>query len=131
MRFIFLPQLLSAFLSKLLPDRTKRLVVLSSLYALMCGTTSFDSRTINKLNQVMKLGNTDKALEFPMQLSSVIWRGIDGKVIIYPPTNLQSISEIIEGIMNKIPKCLMYSDRQSVLTDISKLFTERSNLLSN
>lgn len=79
----------------------------------------------------MNLSSADKALEFPMQLSSVIWRGVDGKTITYPNVNTYGIDEIILKIMDKIPQCLVYSDRQSILTDISKLFTERSNLIPN
>jgi hypothetical protein len=122
---------LSALLSKLLPDRTKRLVMLSSLYALVYGVTSFDSKMINKLNQIMNLSSADKALEFPMQLSSVIWRGVDGQTVTYSSLNAYGIDEIILKIMDKIPQCLVYSDRQSILTDISRLFTEGNNLIPN
>ena len=123
MRSISLSKFLSAILSKILPDRTKRLVLLSSLYALICGTTSFDSETINKLNKVMKLSNKDKAWEFPMQLSSVIWRNYEQQFAVYPFNNIQDTERVISSIIAKIPNCLRYSDDQSIIKDISRLFT--------
>lgn len=72
----------------------------------------------------MNLSSQDKALEFPMQLSSVIWRSYEGKAIIYPQSNTQSINDIVNSIMEKIPKCLLYSDKQNIFSDIAKLLKE-------
>jgi hypothetical protein len=59
-----------------------------------------------------------------MQLSSVIWRSYEGKVSIYPPNNTQSIEDVINSIMQRIPKCLLYSDKQNIVSDIAKLLKE-------
>lgn len=133
MSFTFLiKSLFSSILARILPERTKRLVLLSSLYALVSGTTSFDSLTIRKLNKIMCLSTEDKALEFPMQLSSVIWRGDARQSVIYPVSESQSDwDSFITRIVDKVPKCLFYSDRQNIFKDISKLLSERGNLVLN
>lgn len=120
--------LLSRILTKVLPDRTKRLVLLSSLYARMSGQTSFDSKTISKLNQIMMLSSKDSALEFPMQLSRVIWQRDRGTSVLYPLETQENEEQLVEQIFDKVPQCLLYSDKQAVSQDIAKLLSQRENL---
>lgn len=122
-------RIVTKVLAKVIPDRTKRLVMLSSLYASMCNKTNFNSNTISKLNKIMALSSDDKALEFPMQLSSAIWHGDQGKTILHDSNAQQlSVHDVIEKILNTMPQWLIYSDRESVSQDIAKLLANRSKL---
>jgi hypothetical protein len=80
----------------------------------------------------MNLSSQDKALEFPMQLSSVIWHSYEGKTVVYPSGSTQGIDDIIASIIERIPKCLLYSDKQNIFSDITKLLKEGTgNMIPN
>ncbi len=119
--------LTTKILTRALPDRTKRLVLLSSLYAWLCNTTQFDDKTINKLNKIMELSSQDSALKFPMQLSSVIWHGDGNSTQLYPAPQLDE-ETMINQILARVPKWLKYSDDRSVSQDIIKLLANRITL---
>lgn len=124
-----LSRVFTSVLTKVVPDHTKRLVMLSSLYARMCNKTSFDSNTISKLNKIMALGKRDNALQFPIQLSSVIWNADQGKTVLYPAPAIQ-VSEAVQvdQILEKVPSWLLYSDKENVSQDIALLLANRSKL---
>lgn len=122
-------RIMTKVLSKVIPDRTKRLVMLSSLYANLCNKTNFNSNTISKLNKIMALSSDDKALEFPMHISSAIWHGDHGRTILHDSSSQQlSVHDLIEKIISTMPQWLVYSDKEIVSQDIAKLLANRSKL---
>lgn len=121
--------LVSGVLSKVIPSRTKRLILLSSLYARLRNTTSFDSATIHKLNKALSLCKDDKAIQFPMHLTRAIWRGDRGNVILYPEPNIAELEILVRRVMQTIPSWLRY-DEVSMFKDLYKLFENRSMLAS-
>jgi hypothetical protein len=74
---VAIKEVLVDMLDKHLPRRTKRLLFLASFFASVKDEKepSFDDPALQKLNQLMRLSNTDSALKLPVHLSRVIWRG--------------------------------------------------------
>lgn len=121
----------SNLLTKNLPDRIKRLVFLASLLPRLCENQKFDKSVIHKLNQVMALSlSGDRALDLPIQLSKIIWRGDHGSTIVYPVREPE-----VEGVINRVlkttPAWLQYQDQVSMRADLSKLLHNRDMIVAS
>ena len=117
-----------------LPKRTKRLVFLASLTARLKGSSAFDDKTFNKLNQIMCLASSDSALKLPVQLSKVIWQGRTQFDIRNEAENIGAFStDCIARITNKalklMPDWLRYDDDLEIEKDIETLFHNSEILL--
>lgn len=116
-----------------MPDYTKRLVVLSTLAALLpSNKSSFDDGAMQKLNALMNLGADPKALAMPVHLTSLIWRG-DRHTEIIRCVNDQCMfdkpSEVAERIHNLVPEWLRYG-KDRTLVDVETLIRHRSQILA-
>lgn len=98
-----------------MPDRTKRLVTLASLWARITDAEKIDDHTLRKLNAVMVLSNSDQALRAPMELSQVIWHGKNSDEVINRArlkARLESnedLDVVAQEIEQALPSCLNYS----------------------
>lgn len=109
---------LAGLLMKHLPNRTKRLILFASLSARMCNTTRFDKTTLSKLNQVMLLGSDDNALNLPVQLSKVIWKGDTGVQVLCPEPQAIDPQAAIERVFQAIPSWLRYAQPETIRADL-------------
>ncbi len=116
-------------LTKVLPSRAKRMILLSSLFAQICSPKDqIDPRTIHSLNKLMALSHEDQALKFPMHLSKVIWRGDKNTITLYPSDDQLSIEQTIERLVSNIPSWLAYSSLDIIKEDIRQLFNHRAQI---
>lgn len=112
-------------LSRIIPDRTKRLILLASLTAWLSNKTGFDQKTCHKLNTMMQLCNDDNALEFPMRISKVIWKGDSGNIQLYPEHTHSDLDNTVTRLVDQVPCWLRYSDITSIRKDISHILENR------
>lgn len=124
---------ISALLGRILPTRTKRLILFASLSARFCGDKSkFNSTTLHKLNSVMALSSEDQALALPVHLSKVIWKTDAGNVMLYPTpqTDAAPAEDLVNSILNEIPSWLRYSNRKGMREDLVQLMKNQELIVS-
>ena len=119
-------------IGKVLPNNTKRIVLLSTLAANIVDIKYGDDEIIHKLNDLLLLCNDDNALKLPITLSKVIWKYDDtGELsnIYYRYNNSTFIVKgIVTKIISKIPKWLMYDNTDIVKIDIEELLNACNTL---
>lgn len=122
---------ISGLLSRLLPTRTKRLILFASLSARICDDkTKFNSATLHKLNSVMALSSEDQALALPVQLSKVIWKKDSGNVLLYPTKDAAAAEGVVDKIMSEIPGWLKYSNKKGMREDLQRLLSHQELITS-
>lgn len=124
---------ISKLLSRVLPTRTKRLILFASLSARFCDDKAkFDSATLHKLNSIMVLSSSDQALSLPMHLSKVIWKGDSGNTLLYPTKSDTEApgEDVINTILNEIPVWLRYSNKKGMREDLERLISHRNLIAS-
>lgn len=117
-----------------LPNRTKRLVFLASLCARLKETETFDNATLQKLNQVMALSNTESALKLPVQLSRAIWRGKSSYEIFNAdvqkePLEQRSIPQMAMRVLAAMPSWLRYESDAAIKKDVMHLLNNSPTVL--
>lgn len=125
---------LARFVSAKLPSRTKRLIVLASLAALLPSRQkSFDDNALRKLNDLMQLGHEPKALSLPVYLTHAIWRD-DKRTEIINVVNNQGLTSdpraAARQVMVLIPEWLRYDDADGIMDDVERLISLRSEILA-
>lgn len=123
-------------INKIIPDRTKRLVLLASLMAELVDLKSFNKETLQKLNAVMHLCTYIDAMKLPISLSNVIWHGktsyelFNTKDIVHADLNTAAIKTLSESIVDKVPTWLRYGDTSTIVKDIQELLRNRGMLVT-
>lgn len=126
---------ISLFIRRHLPDRTKRLIFISSLIANIKTDKEFDQKTLHKLNMVMQLASNESALKLPVQLSHAIWHGRDTfeKYNSAIPTDHKpektTIADINHRILEAMPPWLRYGDDAVIEKDLCLLFNNTQTVL--
>ena len=103
-----------------LSDKTKRMILLTSLYRLISNQPVMKKESLHKLNEVMKLSQEDDSLMFPAHLSSVIWRDGKAQKVICDSSGQCELA-LAEKIVDMIPNCLKYSTATQMLEGIKRL----------
>ena len=121
-------------LGKHLPNRTKRIVFLTSLAGRLKEAFLLDEVVISGINKLFKLASSDAALEFPYDLSKVIWGGKTREDICRSSFNSNitftfSIASITRCIMEAIPSWLRYGSDKEIESDIELLLENRTATL--
>ncbi|MDR3392330.1 MAG: hypothetical protein P4L77_11410 [Sulfuriferula sp.] len=119
-------------LDRHLPRRTKRLLFLASFFASVKDEKepSFDDPALQKLNQLMRLSNTDSALKLPVHLSRVIWRGrtfneICGDPMLEGQLTPDRLDGAAHSIISFMPKWLQYGRPEDIEKDVKQLLMHR------
>lgn len=109
-----------------LPDRTKRSILLASLLNHI--SKNVDRESVHKLNEVMALSSSDRALMFPIQITKVIWRGKVNEINLSNLDQAASLDTFARQLTDMIPNCLQYSTYQAMYEDIKKLLVNKPKL---
>ncbi len=125
----YIKESITKWLSKILDSRSKRMIVLASLFAKLCGDRNkIDIGIAHKLNQVLCLSSKDDALMFPIQISHVIWKD-GGDISTLSKDDISGkIHEEAIRLSNFIPSWLRYESLDSMVSDIEKLITYQKQL---
>ena len=118
-------------LNFILPDRTKRLILLSSLASALNHCDSLDKQTIRKLNALLSLAYNDEAMYFPISISDMIWHNVDLISLETQSANLNVDESIIsltktEYILNHIPTWLKYGTYENIKKDVLQILNTNS-----
>ena len=113
------------YIGKLLPNKIKRLVFISSLAATIYDINNDDIETLHKLNLILNLCNDDGAMLLPVALGNIIWNHKNNLIVLDINNNDHNltIKTTISDIINIMPKWLVYSDFDSIKKDVEKLLS--------
>ena len=119
-----------------LPRRTKRMIFLTSLTALIKNTTSLSNETLHRLNELMGLAYEEKAMLLPAQYCSGIWCGktfceVCQKDISQSKSlSTETLYEMVNHVYESMPQWLRYARDIDIQGDIARLLDNREKLLS-
>lgn len=109
-----------------LPDRTKRLILLASIYGMVVNREVLRRESIKKLNELMELSSDDNAIMFPVHISKVIWRNKGAENIICGIDGKGCEQTLAKSLVDIVPNCLKYSTYEQMLEDIQKLLSNKT-----
>ncbi len=112
------------FLYRLLPNRTKRMIVLASVFAAIEDIRDPDKRILAQLNTLFKLARVESAIAFPMMISSFVWREVKTTHDLSEFRNCpdRKFARVRANLfLNKIPSWLVYSNQQVIRRDLEQL----------
>jgi len=117
---------------KSFPERTKRLVLITSLVGSFGDAVKIDAETLHKLNKIMSLCSTESAMELPIRLSRAIWNGKTSYEIFndkFTDSTMDGvrIKRIAEYVASTMPKWLCYGDAATIVKDIEQLLANMSS----
>lgn len=135
--------LIARLIGKMLPDRMKRIIFVSSFVAHIKDCKNPDKELLNKINTLLTLSQGDEALAFPMMLHSKIWDKVELKEIFISKNiqidDIHQIAEykfiknqvrlVSEELVKKTPRWLRYSSNTQMRSDLMKVLYSMENLL--
>jgi hypothetical protein len=108
---------LASLATRVLPERTKRLMFLASLSAHLKETNQMSKESLRKINALFGLSADDNALKFPVHLSHAIWRNRPlepGVRQSFTASDIRPrgapISAIARKVIDAMPQCLRYDE---------------------
>jgi hypothetical protein len=109
---------LASLATRVLPERTKRLMFLASLSAHLKETNQMSTESLRKINELFSLSADDNALKFPVHLSHAIWRnrplepGVRQSLTSEDklPKAGPAIAAIARKVIDAMPACLRYDE---------------------
>ena len=118
---------------KILPRRTKRLILYASLTAQLRQQSELDTQTLVKLNDVMRLSGEVDAMKLPAYLREAIWRGreqidIPDSFFSRHP-DPKDMDNTVKTLSQAIPQWLRYDRDPEIVKELRKYFTHVSELL--
>lgn len=124
----------TGFLHRHVPNRTKRLIFVTSLSARLKDTQTLDNATLAKLNQVMVLSHTEDAMKLPVQLSRAIWNGKSAREIFNADLPKEMlcrgrIKELASAAIAAMPAWLHYGEPNEIEYDVSRLLNNSNTVL--
>lgn len=118
---------LASLASRVLPERTKRLMFLASFSAHLKETNQMSGEALRKINELFKLSADDNALKFPVHLSHAIWRNRPLEPGVRQSITSEDIRPRAQALASKViaamPQCLRYNE--------AKMSQDVVDLLSN
>lgn len=137
------PTITGRFLGKILPNRTKRLIFVSSFIAHIQVCEHADRNLIAKINRLLHLSDDDFALFLPMQYHEKIWSKLNVEQLLHDKgfaiSNFNQIAEIeymspkvrtlCEDIIKLMPEWLKYASNTQMRSDLIKLFKNIGDLV--
>jgi hypothetical protein len=118
-----------------LPNRTKRLLFLTSLASRFINMSNFNKETMHKLNSLLKLCNNERAMELPIALSNIIWHGKTSMELCHCDVcnvelSKELIKEMTSNILSLVPTWLKYSEDEDIKHDVEILLRNSRMLVA-
>lgn len=129
--FGLLKTFLFFLLSFLLPMRTKRMLVMTSLYAQLVQQGVFQEETLEKLNDTLELADSPDALQFPMLISRRLWdedklaeaiRQIHGHYDGQACLPYEEAKRVSQSIISLVSPTLRYDTSENMVRDTITMF---------
>jgi hypothetical protein len=125
------------FCIKSFPQQTKRLVFIASLAAIARDTSIPEESLIKKLDALFLLSlNNSNALKLPISLCNLIWSNKsvfkkDIDILKEQKSTPQEMQQSAMRIAYSIPAWFSYSDKNTLMQDIKKLFSKENHMFDN
>lgn len=100
-----------------IPDQSKRLCVLASLYAQLTESTEDDVDRLAFINEELGLSRDTRSLRFPALIAPYIWRNAKCLKNI----NLDNPERYVQRLLRRTPCWLWYADKETRQHDIQRL----------
>jgi len=102
----------------------KKLILFSSLTAVLRQDDALDKQTLEKLNLVMGLSSDVEAMKFPVYIRSAIWKGgapirIPSELFSKNPSDL-AIQTVLSELIAKVPRSLRYGNDAEMKADFER-----------
>lgn len=130
-------KLTSWVLGKVLPDKVKRMIFMSSLAAYLRDIDQPEDEVLQKLNSVLRLSSDYRAMRFPIVFHSYIWASFDTCTITDKGIACESHTLkgfrlvgltkpqariVADKIIAYIPDWLRYASKNQTRKDVYRLF---------
>ncbi len=102
-------------LDNVLPNRTKRLIVISSLCPVVAEKSELTDEYLTLLNTQMSLCREEEALKLPFTMSHSIWKDLSAQEI---QSKDQNPDQLAGRIMAKLPEWLKYDKEPVILNEL-------------
>lgn len=137
--------LFTKVIGKLLPDRMKRVIFISSFIANINDCKNPDKVLLTKINNLLTLCSGDGGMVFPMQMHSKIWNeDLVKEVFINKDFDITSLKEIAaysfskgqarslsEELVKNTPSWLKYSSNTKMKLDLVKVLVNLKQLIGS
>lgn len=93
---------------------------------------SEDQRVLHRLNDIFDLVSSEDALKLPMRVSRLVWK--DDTAIAPIMETMQknrdqsTLATYAAFVVDRLPQCLRYGNRDGMVGDFTQLFTELPTL---
>jgi len=104
---------------RLVPEHSKRLCVLASLYVQLTQCSDDDVQQLDKVNTTMGLSRDTRSLRLPAVLARLIWRD----TLTIDKVDLRNEEHYINRLVRRTPCWLWYADAETRRHDIRKLLS--------
>jgi hypothetical protein len=125
--------LVGKLLTVFLPERMKRMMLVSSLAAYISRQKELDLVVLTRLNEDFKLCTLEEALYFPVAINSLLWHG---RMISEISKEMFSRNDVSEGKLTVIAQrikasvpCWLRYDELQLSADIKHLLKDRHSVL--
>jgi hypothetical protein len=139
----FNESLITRLIGKVLPDRMKRIIFVSSLVAHINDCKNPDKELLSKINTLLTLSGERGALVLPMKMHSQIWDKVELIEVFtsknIPIDDIHQIAEykfvknqarlVSEELVKRTPRWLRYASNTQMRSDLIKVFNNMENLL--
>lgn len=129
----FFSRYMQHIIKSYIPAKTKRLIYLSSLIAVLQKINNPGQlNSLQKtLSDIFKIGRHPNAIIFPMYIKSFIWTDIciETKLDISECSIPSRRQKIIDTIITNSPKWLMYDNQAIVRKDVELMIDSMPNLV--
>jgi hypothetical protein len=127
---------MGSILSKLVNQHTKRIILMTSLYARVSRMEKLQQSAMAKLNQLMVLATNENSLSFSARFHSVIWRDTNLAGILTPEVlqshmNEEQRRELSTQVVDMSPMCLRYGSKCQMIKDVQTLLFQGMSLTSS
>lgn len=109
-------------IARVLPSHSRRLVLWSTLYGLICNNRNLTASTAGELNELLGLAKCDKATALPIRLGSVIWTDL-AKCLqaITDAMHGKNIAECADDFTASVPRWLRYASERFIREDFERI----------
>lgn len=105
-----------------LPSHSRRLVLWSTLYGLICNKREVTTTTAAELNDLLGLAKCDQATALPIRLGSVIWADLSKCLqAISDAMHGKNVAECADDFIASVPKWLRYASERYIREDFERI----------
>lgn len=132
----FIGKYIGKIIEKRFPKKTKRLMYVSSLIAMIRGIKEPNEKISTQLNEIFKIAEYPDAILFPIYIKSFIWKELSKDEInilhdCYKNDKEETIMEYIDRLIYLAPDWIRYGSLDLIKTDTMMVLRNASKMKLN